>query len=142
MYDFQLRVEPFLYAFYAVMAIYGYFSWKRENVENEKHELIELGLSKHIAVVFLGMLGSFGLGWIFDNFSNGERTYLDAFTSSFAVLATFLQIYKVRSNFIYWIVINSATIYLYAIQGLKHYVWLMVIYLIMSIIGWLKWKEK
>jgi len=104
--------------------------------------LKELRLTSHLALVGLGFLGTYLFGWIFDNYSEGERTYLDAFTSSFSVIATVLQVRKVMSNFIYWIVINAASAYLYFSQELFIYAGEFVIFFILSVHGFYHWWNK
>ena len=141
-YDAGMRVEPFLYIYYAIMAIYGYMHWQQEDSKNETYSLKELRLTSHLALVGLGFLGTYLFGWIFDNYSEGERTYLDAFTSSFSVIATVLQVRKVMSNFIYWIVINAASAYLYFSQELFIYAGEFVIFFILSVHGFYHWWNK
>ncbi len=142
MYDFGLRIEPWLYLFYALVAIYGYFHWKNEGSKNLEYKLTELPIKNHIGWILTGAAFTFLFGWLFDNFSTGESTYLDTFTTGFAVISTMLQTRKIKSNFIYWIIINIASTYLYFSREMKFYPWLMVLYVIISIYGARKWMQK
>ncbi len=141
MYDYELRIEPWLYVFYTLVAVYGFIHWKNEDSENLDYSIIELSLTQHIVWICSGIAFTFLFGWLFDVYSEGESTYLDAFTTGFAIIATVLQTRKVKSNFIYWIIINAATVYLYFSRNMEFYPWLMIVYLVMSFYGFFKWNE-
>jgi nicotinamide mononucleotide transporter len=81
------------------------------------------------------------LAWFFNSYTDAERPYIDSFTTVFSFLATFLEAKKVLSSWKYWIVINGVTIGLYFDKGLDIYAGLILVYFIMSFVGYFKWKK-
>jgi nicotinamide mononucleotide transporter len=82
------------------------------------------------------------LAWFFDTYTDADKPYLDAFTTIFSFLATYLEAKKVLSAWVYWIVINGLTITLYYSKGLDYYSGLTVVYFVMSFVGYMRWKKE
>lgn len=81
------------------------------------------------------------MAWFFDTYTNADKPYLDAFTTIFSFLATYLEARKVVSAWLYWIVLNGVTALLYFSKGLDIYAGLSVVYFIMSFVGYVRWKR-
>ena len=67
--------------------------------------------------------------------------YLDSFTTWSSVIATILVVRKVLENWIYWISIDTISIYIYLERDLNQTVFLYFIYLLIAITGFLIWKK-
>ena len=59
----------------------------------------------------------------------------------FSFLGTYLQITKVLESWLYWLVINLASVWLYQDRGLEIYAVLMGLYSILSVYGFLRWRK-
>jgi len=59
----------------------------------------------------------------------------------FAVFATYLVTQKVLENWLYWLVIDFVSIYLYIEKDLMPTVVLFIIYLFIAVYGYLKWQS-
>ncbi|MGB1931657.1 MAG: nicotinamide riboside transporter PnuC [Flavobacteriales bacterium] len=144
-YNSKLYSEAILYTYYVFMGFYGYYSWSRtipNSVGSTGLLISEKGLNFHIQAIGFSSLVAISLAWIFDNFTDASSPYLDAFTTIFSFLATYLEAKKVLSAWIYWIIINGFTIGLYLTKGLDIYSTLFVIYFVMSFVGYVKWKKE
>jgi nicotinamide mononucleotide transporter len=75
-----------------------------------------------------------------DNYTNASFAYLDTFTTVFAVFATYLVTQKVLENWLYWVVIDFVSIYLYIEKGLMPTVVLFIFYVIIAGYGFIKWR--
>ena len=60
----------------------------------------------------------------------------------FSFVASYMQAHKILSNWVFWIVINAVSVYLYSTRALDIYAALMVAYTALSIIGWIDWRRK
>lgn len=139
----KLYLESFLQCFYVIMAIIGFTSWisfKHKNIIN--NNLKEWNLSLHIYWVSLLLGCVLLIGFIFSNFTDQINPYIDAFTTLFSLFATFLVINKVVSNWLYWIIINIFSIYLYLDRTLVLTAFLYLIMTIIAIYGWRTWRSQ
>lgn len=134
----QYFSESILYVFYAVMGVYGYVIWNRPKLDLKIHRI---RLYWHGIVLFFGAILTFALGKYMSRF-DADRTYYDAFSTVFGVVATFLEMYKVLSAWIYWIILNLFSIWLYAVKGWWIYAALMVIYAVLSVHGLYIWTKR
>jgi len=64
---------------------------------------------------------------------------LDAFVTVFSVLNTYLLTRKVLQNWLYWIVIDVAAIYLYVQTGYYATIVMYVVYLVLAVVGYVGW---
>ena len=145
-YHSKLYSEALLYSYYVVMGFYGYYLWSQKNNDypNESISLTvsDKGLFFHVFCVITTSVLALALVWFFDSYTDADWPYLDAFTTMFSFLATYLEAKKVLSGWVYWIVINGLTIGLYYNKDLDYYSALTLIYFIMSFVGYFKWKKE
>ena len=149
-YDVLLLMDSALNIYYLLMAIYGYWLWQQNNGKEkypqQTSKATELAVvswhaSKHIKAC-LALTGvSFALGYIMANYTPADFPYLDTFTTGFAVYATYLVANKVLENWLYWIVIDLASIYLYLEKGLMPTTVLFMVYVLIAAYGYLKWRS-
>ena len=76
-----------------------------------------------------------------DNYTHAELAYLDSFTTCFAVMTTYLVAKKVLENWLYWIVIDAASIYLYLQKGYYPTVVLFAVYTGIAFWGYMQWRS-
>ena len=74
-------------------------------------------------------------------FPKAQRPLIDSFTTVFSFIATYLTAKKWIENWLYWIVIDAVTVYLYFSRGLNIYALLMLAYSVIAIFGYLEWKK-
>ncbi|WP_139958783.1 nicotinamide riboside transporter PnuC [Flavicella sediminum] len=140
-YRIHLYSEAILYSYYVFIGIYGYRLWDKSEKDNEKLKITTRGISFHtyiiLTAIFLGAI----LGFCFENYTDAENAYLDAGTTIFSFLASYLEAQKILSAWLFWIVINGVTIYLYSQKSLDWYAGLTFIYTAASFIGLFKWRK-
>lgn len=135
----QLYSEAILFSFYVVIGFYGWYMWYRSPRENGGVVILRWRAKEHAIGVLIGVLVALGLGRFFETRSDAARPYADAFTTSFAFVASYMEARRVLSGWLYWIALNGFSIWLYADRGLKLYAGLMVIYTILSVYGYWSW---
>ena len=81
------------------------------------------------------------LGFVFTK-TNQKLPYLDAFITAFAILATYLTTKSILENWLYWIVLNLLSMYLWYEQGLELTVFLFGVNTIMAVFGFILWYKK
>jgi nicotinamide mononucleotide transporter len=131
----QLYAETGLQAFYFIMAIYGYFSWSKNN---SLLRINELAISNHILIMILGLLLTFLLGFYLSAYTAAQLPIVDSFTTVFSIIATYMVVKKILSNWLYFIIIDTVSIYLYFSRDLHLTALLFSLYTIIAVIGY--WK--
>lgn len=139
----QLYIESVLQVFYVVMGIVGWMAWTEDNDEFSKEkELSFWSIKSHILNIGVSGITALGLGFCFDYFTNQANPYADAFTTVFSLVATFMVIQKVVENWIYWIVIDIVSIFLYHQRGYSLSAVLYFVFTILAIVGLIAWYKK
>lgn len=142
-FDVSLLMDSFLNAYYLIMAVYGWYSWKYGGKAEEKElDVTTYGVVKNIKIILLLTVLSLGVGYIMANYTTASFAYMDSFTTVFALFATFMLARKVLENWVYWIVIDSISIYIYIQKGLNLTAILFVIYTVLAFVAYKKWKEE
>ena len=140
-YESMLYSEAILYTFYIFMAGYGYFIW-RKGRDGIELPITDILLPRQIKYVMTGLIMGVLLGFGMERYTEADLPFVDAQTTSFSFIATFLEAHKVVFGWIIWIVVNGSTIVLYGYKDLYFYAGLMVIYLVLSVYGYIDWKKK
>jgi len=151
-YDVYLWMDALLQVYYLAMAVFGWYCWRKihpaksdsNSATNKKSELAiqSWPLLFHVKMIILLTACSLAIGWLMDNYTPTDFPYLDSATTVFAVFATYLVAKKVLENWLYWVVIDAFSIYLYLEKGLKLTVVLFGIYVVIAIIGYVFWYGK
>ena len=150
----KLYIESALQLFYVAMAVIGWFSWRKENLYNQKllddsavnasidGEIKTWSVKAHIVNLLISGGIAFLLGYSFEAYTNQANPYADAFTTVFSLAATLMVIRKVLENWIYWIVIDIVSIFLYHQRGYSLSAVLYFIFTILAIAGFIAWYKK
>ncbi|MCB0666501.1 MAG: nicotinamide mononucleotide transporter [Saprospiraceae bacterium] len=137
--DARLYSDALLQVFYMGMSVYGWISWSKKT--GEHLPIIRASGRDHAYYIVAGITGTFILGFIFTRFQ-AALPYVDAFTSAYAVVTTFMVARKILENWIYWILIDSVCIIVYLDRNLPLIAVLFFIYTVLAINGWLAWNRK
>ncbi|QBY06073.1 nicotinamide riboside transporter PnuC [Thalassotalea sp. HSM 43] len=142
-YDVSLLMESLLNIYYMAMAIYGWYRWQNSHFLTAENSLpvITWPWQRHLLIIVSMSLLSLALGWFMDNYTQADFAYLDTFTTVFAVMTTYLVTIKLLENWLYWIIINSVSAYLYLQKGLEPTALLALFNIVMCFIGIYKWYK-
>lgn len=138
---YQLYFNMGLNVFYVVMGFYGLYQWMCGGEGGTELKISEIPLRKHTIYNVAGLLLSLGLAYLFSIYSAASSPFIDAFATVLSVIATFLLIYKIHSNWLYWIVADSIYLGLYIYEGAQAYAVLFVINTILAIYGYWNWRR-
>lgn len=133
----NLYLESMLQLFYVIMGIYGWWSWRNGN--KGELEIRWWSVKKHALNIMIGVVCSGFTGYMFDTYTDQANPYVDATVTIFSLSATFMVTRKVIENWLYWILIDALSIYLYASRGLFPSAILYFIFCIIAFWGFFKW---
>ena len=129
--------------YYSVMSIYGWWNWSRKKQDNSvilisKTNLKEKGIGSLMFIIT--MIITYGVYKYFGQEIKSEN-YIDIFTSGIFFTAMWFMANKKIENWILWIVADIITVPLYAYRGLGMLSLQYLIFTILAIQGYFKWKK-
>ncbi|MBL6895252.1 MAG: nicotinamide mononucleotide transporter [Porticoccaceae bacterium] len=139
--DVSLYMESALNVYYMAMAIYGWLQWQRGGADKSGVKIIRWTARQHILGVAIILAASVTSGYLLSSNTAAKLPYFDSFTTWGSVFTTIMVAQKVLENWLYWIVINSVSIYLYIDRGLDQTAAMFFLYLVLATIGFLTWKK-
>jgi len=145
-YDVSLLMDSALSVYYLIMAVYGFWLWNKHSSSDQTQSSTPLAIvswqvSWHLKACGILLIISVVLGYIMANTTTASFPYIDTFTTVFAVFSTYLVAQKVLENWLYWIIIDAISIYLYIEKGLTPTAVLFTLYVIIAVFGYLKWQR-
>jgi len=132
--------------YYMAMAIYGWLSWRKvspTSMYTYKRILINSWCWQLHSKIIVGLaLVSLLLGYLMANYTNAAFPYIDTATTVFSVFATYLVAQKVLENWLYWLVIDFVSIYLYVEKALQPTAALFMVYVVLALYGYWQWLKQ
>jgi len=136
----RLYMESALNAFYAAMAVYGFWQW-RGGRQGGTLGVCRWKLARHAA----GLAGIVGLSWVSSyflrRFTPAAWPFADSMVTWSSVFATFLVARKVYENWHWWLVIDSVSLCLYITRRLYLTTLLFGLYLVLIVVGMRQWRR-
>lgn len=124
-----------------IMAIWGWSQWSENGSLGRKSRFSFCSYWLHIlGVVNAAVVISVAVLVVPSAFQH-ELVYLDATVTVGGVFATILTIYRKIECWLYWIVINALTFFLYFEQGLTQTALLSIALSLMSVYGFVNWRR-
>lgn len=137
-----LLMESLLNFYYMYMAVFGWLVWRKGKKDQAQRAITSWSINRHVILITLTTLASLLIGYVMKNYTHADFAYLDSFTTCFAVVTTYLVAKKVLENWLYWIVIDAASMYLYYEKGYYPTLVLFVFYTVMAAWGFKTWCDE
>jgi nicotinamide mononucleotide transporter len=138
----NLITDALLQLYYAGMAVYGWWHWRQLRADSGLAKpVVEWSIQRHSQLIGLTALAGLGLGYLMARFTDTDFAFLGAQISCFAILSTYLTAQKVVSNWLYWVVIDAVSVYMYVEKALYFFAVLFVIYTVTAASGYLTWRH-
>lgn len=141
-FDAALLMDSVLNIYYLFMAVYGWYSWRFGNKNDENLHPSSWKISLHVKIILILGFISLAFGYIMDNYTHADFAYLDSATTVFAIFTTYMLAKKILENWIYWIVIDAVSIYIYIEKSFYLTTLLFCLYTILAFIAYLQWKRE
>lgn len=149
----KIYADMGLQIYYVAISIYGFWLWtwkKKGNTSPEKNEIPATPpiLYRHVsrrqlAGILLSILALFFLLYnILERFTDSPIPAGDAFTTAIGIIATWMLARRIIEHWIFWIVVNFVSVYLYYLRDLYPTMFLYVCYAVLAGVGLYTWKKK
>ena len=140
-YRIGLYAESILYCYYVLIGFYGYQLWNSK-ANAQELPIIDVLPKQHFSYILIGVVTALCLGYVLENYTEASNPYLDAFTTIFSFIASYLEAKKILSVWYYWIIVNGVTLGLYLNKELYIYFILTLLYFALSFYGLREWNRK
>lgn len=140
-WDVKLYMESGLQVYYLGMAAFGWYQWRDANDGSTGLQVSMWSMDKHLIALALIALLTLISGFLLNSETDAKLPYLDSLTTWASVVTTFMVAWKVLENWIYWLVIDSISIYLYIDRELYFTSMLFAVYIVIIFFGWASWSK-
>jgi len=136
----KLPMQAALQGYYVAMAVYGFWRWSRHQGE-AVHVVSTLPLKAHLAAWAVILALSAGSSHILTGQTQAAWPFLDSLTTWGSLFATWLTAQVKLENWVYWIVFDAISVYLFVAQGLMFVALLFTVYLGVATVGFFSWHK-
>jgi nicotinamide mononucleotide transporter len=148
-YPARLYGDCLLQCIYIGLSILGLYQWLFGNGGYRRNRLGEdttrpiTRVTGQEAVAFGAALvaGSLVLGWLLGRYTNTDVPWWDGATTAGCLVATWILAYRKIENWWVWIGTNVSYFFLYQHKGLVITQWCQIVFLAVSVAGYLKWTK-
>jgi len=138
-YSVSLLSESILNIYYLIMAVYGWWRWRKKD-RHKSQKVHTWHLNSHIKIITASVVLTPIIGFLMTKLG-ASFPYLDAFVSILAVIATVMVAYKVFENWYYWLLVDTLSIYLFWQKQMYLTALLYLVYIILILIGIKAWQK-
>jgi nicotinamide mononucleotide transporter len=147
----SLYADMILNLYYVFVSIYGWITWttNKEAYHSETHQIDILRITKkevHNMILFGVIL--FFIIFIpikympkILNINSASLPLIDSILTTLSFVATWMLVKRYLEQWYLWIVVNGFYILVYGYKGLYFTVILNIVYTIMSVLGYIKWRK-
>lgn len=145
----KIYADMGLNIYYVAISIYGFKKWT-DTKNNATGEIVSdhTILYRHITwPLFAGITSSILaiyaiLYYVLRTFTDSPIPAGDAFTTSVGIVATWMLARRIIEHWIFWVIVNLVSVYLYYLRGLYPTMFLYICYAILAVAGYFTWKKK
>ena len=137
----RLYSDMLLQAFFLVVNIYGWINWARAKAEAGEVTVAALAPAARTATLAVCAAATLGWGGLMHRYTDAAYPWWDAGVAIVSVAAQWLQARRAIESWWLWIVVDLASIPLYAAKQLWFTTGLYAILLLLSVIGLVDWTR-
>lgn len=138
----HLPMQSVLQFSYVVASVYGWWHWAPQAGQQRIGVWRPQG---HVIAVAISIGLSFALAQLLAREGYSAWPFLDSLVTCLGLFATWMVARVYLENWVYWIVIDAVSVYLFHSQGLVVTALLFCVYLVIASIGlrswWLTWRR-
>jgi len=146
----KIYADMGLNVYYVAISIYGFIEWGRKgrHLPQEEKKEEEVIVYRHVTPklligVLLAILAIWGSLWyVLAHFTDSPIPMGDSFTTAVGIVATWMLARYIIEHWIFWVVVNFVSVYLYYLRDLYPTMFLYICYAVLAIVGLYTWKKK
>ena len=141
----RLYGDASLQIFFALIALWGWWQWlrgSRSTTDNARLHVARLSRSGILWTIAVSALLWPVTGYFLKRYTDTDVPWWDAFPTALSVVGQYLLGRKYIENWLMWIVVNVASVALFAYKGLWLTVILYTLFIALSVVGWRAWQRR
>ncbi|MAP03887.1 MAG: nicotinamide mononucleotide transporter [Halieaceae bacterium] len=138
--EVKLYMEAGLQLVYIAMAMVGWIFWGKDD-SDEALAVTTRPMQFHLIAISGISIAAACTGFLLSHYTDAVRPYVDSMTTVAAIVCTWMVTRKILENWLYWIVINCVSVWLFMDRGLDLTSGLFVLYALLSVIGYFTWRR-
>ena len=140
-YQSKFYADMGIYIYYFFASIYGWYIWSKSIKQTDEVVISHLphNYIGKLAAIFLITFAA--IAFVLIRFTDSPVPYGDSFTTTLSILAMWMLAHKYIEQWLLWIVVNIVSTGLYFWKGLDTTAVLFIVYSIIPVFGYLKWKK-
>lgn len=146
----KIYADMGLQVYYVLISIYGFWRWNRKKgvlTEEEKavaHTILYRHVNPSLLAKVLSANVAFFLAiyYLLVRFTDSPVPIGDAITTSIGIVATWMLARRIVEHWVFWVVANLASIYIYYIRDLYPTMFLYLCYTVIAVAGLYTWLKK
>lgn len=136
----QLYGDSALQTVYLIMGIYGWYEWLFGGYDHSTLDLSHLDLNTFIVTSIVGLAATIVFAY-FLQMTDSNVVWVDAATTAFSLVTTWMMARKIVESWLYWIVIDTVYVGLLVYKGLYVTGFQYFIFTLLAIYGFRSWKK-
>ena len=143
-FESKLYGETGVNLFFAISSVWGWWQWVRGSRASTGEALQIAQLDRRGVLLCLAGFGALWLifALLLRNVPDSDVPWADGFVTAGSVIGTVLLGRKYIENWPVWVVVNTASVGLFAYKGLTLTVVLYGLFLLLAVWGWVGWKVR
>ena len=143
-YASKLYGDASVNVFFVVAAVWGWWQWLRGHRAGSTSPL---AIEQMNGAGYMVCLLAYALLWcvcalLLGSITDSDVPWADGFVTAGSVVGTVLLARKFIENWPLWLVVNAASVALFAYKGLYLTVVLYAIFFLLAVWGWIGWKQR
>lgn len=142
-YTSHIYADAALQIIYLVFSLYGWLNWKK--LAKQPTETPIVSIIKKPLVLVRYLVAATIIGWgayqVLTIVPTATMRQWDAQTFALSLTATYWSARKIIENWPLWIITNTIYVGVYLYRGLELTALLSVIMIVLSVYGWVKWRN-
>lgn len=140
-WEANIYMQSVLYIYYIAMAIYGWQQWRNQSQVADGIAIVSWRWQQHVLALFVITILALLSGTWLGMYTESAHPYIDSLVTWGAVITTWMVAKKILQNWLYWIVIDTVSIFLYYQNGLTFYTVMFATYTVIAAFGYYHWRQ-
>lgn len=137
----RLYADSGLQVIYVALQFYGWQAWVHGGVNRTELPVSRISGGRLAVLLASGTLGALVLGTLLGRHTDASLPYLDATTTSFSLVAQWMQTRKWIEHWVVWIVVDVVYVGMLIYKKLNVTAGLYALFVVLAIVGLVQWRK-